>query len=174
MPLPRWALLSKASPGGCRCTIVRVLWRLRRLSLFKVFDKQSTPGKACWNYRERGIRSYVNVYRIRNDATGYDGTGRDMVNLRTKILDFRGLDSSRILILRGETPRPIGNFQESLSQAILAGIILIGRLGVWHARRELPLSACCRRYIYIYIYIYIYREREREMYIQYVCICVYV
>ena len=33
-----------------------------------------------------------------------------MANLRTKILDFRGFDSSRILTLRGRITRPIGNF----------------------------------------------------------------
>ena len=43
-------------------------------------------------------------------------------DLRTKILDFRGFDSSIIL---GGIPRPIGDFPESLSQRILAG-----RLGV--------------------------------------------
>ena len=31
-------------------------------------------------------------------------------NLRTKIVDFRGFDSSRILVLRGGIPRPTGNF----------------------------------------------------------------
>ena len=51
-------------------------------------------------------------------------------NLRTKIMDFRGFDASRILILRGGIPRPIGDFPESLSRAILLGIILVGRLGV--------------------------------------------
>ena len=54
----------------------------------------------------------------------------DTANLRTKIMDFRGFDSSRILMLRGGIPRPIGDFPESLSQAILVGIILVGRLGV--------------------------------------------
>ena len=49
-------------------------------------------------------------------------------NLRTKILDFRGFDSSRILIVRGGIPRPIGNFTESMSQAILVWIVLVGRL----------------------------------------------
>ena len=44
-------------------------------------------------------------------------------NLRTEILDFRESGSSRILILRGGIPRPIGNFPESLRQAILAEII---------------------------------------------------
>ena len=42
-------------------------------------------------------------------------------NLRTKILDFRGFDSSRILILRGGILMSIGSLPESLSQAILVG-----------------------------------------------------
>ena len=33
-------------------------------------------------------------------------------------------------MLRGGVPRPIGNFPESLSQAILVGVMLVGRLGV--------------------------------------------
>ena len=45
-------------------------------------------------------------------------------------IDVRGLDSSIILVLRGGIPRPIGNFPESLSQAILVGIVLVGRFGV--------------------------------------------
>ena len=56
---------------------------------------------------------------------------RSTANLRTKILDFRGFDARRILIVRGGIPRPIGNLLESLSRAILAGIILVGRLGVF-------------------------------------------
>ena len=51
-------------------------------------------------------------------------------NLPTKIMDFRGFDSSIIFILRGGIPRPIGNFPESLGQAILVGTMLVGRLGV--------------------------------------------
>ena len=42
-------------------------------------------------------------------------------NLRTKILDFRGFDSSINLKFKGE------QFPESLSQAILVGIILVGK-----------------------------------------------
>ena len=45
-------------------------------------------------------------------------------------LDFRGFDSSRILNSRSGILRPTGTFPESLSRAILAGIILVGRLGV--------------------------------------------
>ena len=51
-------------------------------------------------------------------------------NLRTKILDLRGFDSSIILILRCGILMSIGNFLEVLSQEILVGIILVGRLGV--------------------------------------------
>ena len=51
-------------------------------------------------------------------------------NLRTKIPDFRGFDSSILLMLRVGIPRPIGNFLGSLSQQTLAGIVLVGRSGV--------------------------------------------
>ena len=46
------------------------------------------------------------------------------------LADFRGLDSSVILILRGGIPRPIGDSPEDLSQAMFVGIMLVGRLGV--------------------------------------------
>ena len=61
---------------------------------------------------------------------GLIGLSRCTSNLRTFVMDFRGFDSSIIFNLRGGIPRPIGNFPESLSQAILVGIILVGRLGV--------------------------------------------
>ena len=51
-------------------------------------------------------------------------------NLPTNIVDFRGFDSSIILNLRGGIRRPIGIFPEILSQAMLAGRILVGKLGV--------------------------------------------
>ena len=51
-------------------------------------------------------------------------------NLRTKILDFRGFDSSIILTLRGGILMSIGNTLEILSQGIFGGIIIVGRLGV--------------------------------------------
>ena len=51
-------------------------------------------------------------------------------NPPTKIVDFRGFDSTIILILRGGILRPIGNIPESLSQAILVGVMLVGGLGV--------------------------------------------
>ena len=51
-------------------------------------------------------------------------------NLRTKIIDFRGFDSSIIIISRAGFLMSIVNFLEVLSQRILAGVILVGRLGV--------------------------------------------
>ena len=46
---------------------------------------------------------------------------RSTFNLRTRIFDFRGFDSSRILIVRGGILMSMGNFPESLSQGILVG-----------------------------------------------------
>ena len=53
-----------------------------------------------------------------------------------KTLGFRGFDSNIIFILRGGIPRPVGDFSESLSQGILVGIILVGRLGVPRSPRQ--------------------------------------
>ena len=50
-------------------------------------------------------------------------------NLPTNIVDFRGFDSSIVLIQRGGILMSIGNLPESLSQAMLVGIMLVGRLG---------------------------------------------
>ena len=62
-------------------------------------------------------------------------------NLRTKILDFRGLDSSRILILRNAILMSMGDFPDILSQEILVGISLVGRLGVAEQLRQ---PGCCQ------------------------------
>ena len=40
-------------------------------------------------------------------------------------MDFRGFDSSSILILRVGILMSVGNFQDYLSQAILVGIMLV-------------------------------------------------
>ena len=74
----------------------------------------------------------------------------DTANLRTKILDFGGFDSSRIFSLRVGILMSIGDFPESLSQAILVGIILVGRLGAQDGQ-PLPvqrsvLCACRAKY----------------------------
>ena len=80
-------------------------------------------------YVRRGADCETHGDGIGRGETGLDrSTGT--ANLHTKILDFRGFYSNMILNLRGETPRPIRNFPESLSQRILVGIILVGRLGV--------------------------------------------
>ena len=49
-------------------------------------------------------------------------------NLPTNIVGFRGFDSSIFLNSRGGIPRPIGNLLESLSQAMLVGVMSVGRL----------------------------------------------
>ena len=41
-----------------------------------------------------------------------------------------GLTQTLILILRAGIPRPTGNCPESLAQATLVGIMLVGRFGV--------------------------------------------
>ena len=96
-------------------------------------------------------------------------------NPPTNIVDFGGFDSSIILISRGGIPRPIGDFPQCLSQAMLVGIMSVGRLGVQLAARwqrgpehhgrlvadriraELEVLLCHNsNYVYIYIYIYIH------------------
>ena len=63
-------------------------------------------------------------------------------DLRTKILDFGGFDSSIISVLRGGILMSMGSLPEILSQAILAGIILVvGRLG--ESVRPLPRLIGC-------------------------------
>ena len=52
--------------------------------------------------------------RLGHLATVY----RRTADLRTKILDLRGFYSSKILILMGGIPRPIGNSPEIMSQDV--------------------------------------------------------
>ena len=56
----------------------------------------------------------------------HGGDESNTPNPPTNIVDFRGLDSSTILIKRGIISRPIGNSQESLSRAMLVGTMLVG------------------------------------------------
>ena len=65
-------------------------------------------------------------------------------DLRTEILGFRGFHSSIIFRLRGGILMYIGIFPGSLSQAILAGRFLVGRLGVQCSNRA-PTSAISTR-----------------------------
>ena len=62
-----------------------------------------------------------------------------MPNLPTNIVGFRGFDSSIILFVRGGILMSIGDFPESLSQAMLAGLMLVGRLGVVRCRKALAM-----------------------------------
>ena len=50
-------------------------------------------------------------------------------NRRTKTLDFRGFDSSRILSLRGEFPRPIGECPGKFGSTNLTRDNLIREIG---------------------------------------------
>ena len=106
-------------------------------------------------------------------------------NLRTKIPDFRGFDSSMILTSRGGILTSIGCIPEMLSREILLGTILVGRFGRTSCRaarqqrlRARPgdlaqvrqttkpqlnnyifISICIcviHAYVHIYIYVYIY------------------
>ena len=56
-------------------------------------------------------------------------------NPRNNIVDFRGLDSSIILNFRGGILMHMGNSPESLTQAMLVGVMLVGRLGVFLTRQ---------------------------------------
>ena len=60
----------------------------------------------------------------------------------TKILDFRGFDSSMILISKGVIPRPIGNIPEISSQRILTVRFLVGDWA--YASQTMPSAFCWR------------------------------
>ena len=70
--------------------------------------------------------------------SGRPGRSRSVVSadLRTEILDFGGLDSCIIFFLRGGILMSIGDFPEIQSQQILAGIFLVGRLGIHLSSRS--------------------------------------
>ena len=55
-----------------------------------------------------------------------EGRIRTTPNPPTNIVGFRGFDPNIILIVRGGIPRPMWNFPESLSQAMLVGVMLVG------------------------------------------------
>ena len=64
-------------------------------------------------------------------------------NLRTKILDSRGFDSSRILILRGGILMSTGNIPEMLSQHIFSGVIFVGKWGVRWLEKAAAIPRTC-------------------------------
>ena len=59
---------------------------------------------------------YIYIERERDLERERESTAQNTANLRSKILDFGGFDSSRILILRGGLPRPVLGFPESFIQ----------------------------------------------------------
>ena len=67
---------------------------------------------------QHGIRSRAERWRPQGPPV--------RANLRTRILDFTGFDSSIILSFRGGTLMSTGGFPETLSQRILAGMISVG------------------------------------------------
>ena len=74
-------------------------------------------------YREREIYryKYIHIYKIARLAIIAILVLLAIVailaiiataNLRTEVRDFRGFDSGRGLLVRGGSPRPIGNFRK--------------------------------------------------------------
>ena len=81
------------------------------------------------------------THKVATSDAGHEGTWKVLTaNLHAKMIGFAGIDSSMILISRGGIPRPVGNSPESLSQAILVGIILVGRLGAFPPLCPTPSS----------------------------------
>ena len=69
-------------------------------------------------------------YIMLSDRGAFGSTFTANLRTSTKILDLRVFDPSIILMLRDRILMSTGNFPEILSQRILVGIILVGRLGV--------------------------------------------
>ena len=82
---------------------------------------------------------------ISSRDSALQGDTRNTPSPPTNIVDFRGFDSSIILIQRGGILRPRGNLPESLSQAMLVGTMLLGRLGVVSELLENRLSRAAGR-----------------------------
>ena len=140
------------------------------------------------------IYIYIELFRFPSQKETPKRPPERSANLRAKLLDFRGFDSSIIFILRGEILMSVGNFPESSRQAILVGIILVGRLGVaacpdrrrpptrarttqwrgcWEAGRLPESLIYIYIYVYVYIYIYIYIYISLSLYI-YIYIYIYI
>ena len=81
------------------------------------------------------VRGYPMSDDCHHRCSGGRAVGRT-ANLRVKILDFRGFDSSKILIFSSGILVSIGISPEVvLRQEILVGIILVGRFGADAAPR---------------------------------------
>ena len=135
-------------------------WQLRSICLLR---------SSCWGFAENRGHSWR--VTCSPSKMAHTHTHTHTPNLPTNIVGFRGLDSSIILIVRGGIPRPTRKFPESLSQAMLVGIMLVGRLGVhtylhtYTQRRQVSARrpdkaratppAARRGPMYVCIYIYI-------------------
>ena len=78
----------------------------------------------------RAARCFSIGFYLAGRVNGQNRVSEGTPDLPTNIAGFRGFDSSVILILRGGILRYIGDYPESLIQAMLVGIMLVGRLGV--------------------------------------------
>ena len=99
-------------------------------------------------------------------------------NLRTKMLDFRGFDSSIILSLRGGFIRSTGDFLEIMNERILVcGLFVCGLTAVHQAAISLNHINIVYIYISLSLSIYIYIEREINIYnmrVLYIYIYIYI
>ena len=153
--------------------------RKQERKLLRLRLRHALPLCLCWRQRcsMNGKDSWVATQitcknkQIHNGLIDYRMYGQSPY----RDSGFRGFNSSMIWILRGGVPSPTGNFPESLSQAILVGIILVGRLGIhrlytcsYHMHTRLHIHtdldpergrgshACTHRYIeLIYACVYI-------------------
>ena len=89
---------------------------------------------------EAGVVGVLNLLKLAHACAKI----RITANLRTKMLDFRGFDSSIIFMLRVGFLMPAGHFPKLLSQQILLGIILVGRLGVHMLQQIKSYHDVCR------------------------------
>ena len=105
------------------------------------------------------VYTYIYIYGNGGYINSTINSNTYTANRRSNIMDFRGFDSGVILIVRGGIPRPIGNFPESLSQAILIGIMLVGRLGVVMLVTATALSTATHKTMIITIVMTILRTK---------------
>ena len=131
-------------------------WRPRCISILSRTVLRNVP-------RNLAVSRRIGPRTLAPSVSGRVGLGAEKcgatANLRTEIMDFRGFDSSRILMLRVGIPRPIGDFPESLSQAILVGVgvvVLIYYIDKYTILIHIYIYIYTHTYIHIYIYIYIY------------------
>ena len=110
--------------------IIIIVIILISIALINISCGWAGRGDASTGRRRRHRRDRPQANKSAPHTHTHTQSCTDTANLRTTILDFRGLDSSRILIPRGGILMSIGNFRKMLSQAILVRMISVGRLGV--------------------------------------------